>query len=353
MKILYSFNKKGPEAEFWAREIAAGSDERHQFIPFNHDPFVDARLYFRAQLLDNLYYDRNAGLMEMYRELGRQLDQHKPDAIIVDNGMPYHPEFLRTLPVYKVLRTSDGPLTAYERDFAYVHAYDHILYHSPAYSRDLTMREKLAYVGAKRADFWPFGIWDAAFDTTKTEETILAGERDIDVIFIGYPYRGKLPAFAKIKKALGSKVRMVGFWFKYNVYFQLKYGFPGFVHGPIKPGKQYIDLYQRSKIGFNVHNRGDYTVGSYRLFELPANGVMQISDGGPYLNEFFEVGREIERYGELDELIDKVRYYLAHDDERREIALNGYRRAMRDHRMKQRMRDAGDLIERGIAARGI
>ncbi|HYO79196.1 MAG TPA: glycosyltransferase [Thermoanaerobaculia bacterium] len=348
MKILYSFNKRGSEAEFWTREIGGASDERHQFIPFNHDRYVDVNLYVRAQLLDNLYYARHSGLMEMYRDFGKMLDEHKPDAVIVDNGMPYHPEFLRNVPIYKVLRTSDGPLTAYERDFAYVHAYDHILYHSPAYSRDLSMPEKLAYVGAKRADFWPFAAFDAAFDTSKTEETILAGERDIDVIFIGFPYRGKLPVFAKIKKALGKRVTMVGFSLKYNVYFQAKYGFPGWVQSAIKPGQEYIDLYQRAKIGFNAHNRGDYTVGSYRLFELPANGVMQISDGGPYLNDFFEVGKEIERYSEVDELIDKIRYYLAHDDERREIALNGYRRAMTDHRMKKRMRQAGDLIERAL-----
>ena len=52
-------------------------------------------------------------------------------------AFPYHPEFLRTIPQYKFLRTSDGPLAAYDRDFAYVHAYDPVLYHSPAYSRDL------------------------------------------------------------------------------------------------------------------------------------------------------------------------------------------------------------------------
>jgi spore maturation protein CgeB len=110
-----------------------------------------------------------------------------------------------------------------------------------------------------------------------------------------------------------------------------------------------VPLYQRTKIGFNVHNRGEYTVGSYRLFDLPGNGVMQISDGGDHLQSFFTVGEEIERYSDADELVDKIRYYLAHDEERKRIALNGYRRVMADHRFRFRMKQAVDLIARGMS----
>jgi spore maturation protein CgeB len=76
--------------------------------------------------------------------------------------------------------------------------------------------------------------------------------------------------------------------------------------------------------------------------------VLQISDGGDYLNEFFRVGEEILGYKDADDLIDKIRYYLAHEEERRAIALNGYRRVMRDHRFKDRMGQAGDLIRAGM-----
>src|SRR5258708_9902106 len=106
---------------------------------------------------------------------------------MVDNCFPYHPDWLRKLDVYKVLRTTDGPLSAYDRDFAYVHAYDHVLYHSPAYSRDLNMREKLEHLAARRMDFCPLAAFDAAFDTTRAEQTILAQRRVIHVIFVGFP----------------------------------------------------------------------------------------------------------------------------------------------------------------------
>jgi spore maturation protein CgeB len=79
---------------------------------------------------------------------------------------------------------------------------------------------------------------------------------------------------------------------------------------------------------------------------------MQISDGGEYLNEFFTVGEEIIGYGSADDLIDKIRYYLAHDAERTRIAVNGFRRVHRDHRFSQRMRQAGELVEQGMARIG-
>ena len=236
MRIIYSYNKKGFEAEYWQREITAASDERHTFIPFNHDPYLDANLYLRAQLLDNLYYDRHPGLMRMYADLEALIGANGADALIVDNCFPYHPDYLKTVRAYKVLRTSDGPITAYDRDFAYVHAYDHVLYHSPAYSRDMGMAEKLRYVGARAFDFWPFALWDAWSYPSQTEESLFSRERDIEIIFIGYPYFGKLPLMAKVKKAFGKRLLMIGFKPKYNVYFNVKYGFPGYVRPPIRPG---------------------------------------------------------------------------------------------------------------------
>lgn len=347
MNILYSFNKRGFEADYWTREIAGASNSRHRFIPFNHDPYLSPQNYLTAQALDNLYYERHPGLLRMYADLQSAVRDSGASALIVDNCFPYHPEFLHKLPIYKVLRTSDGPVSAYDRDFAYVHAYDQVLYHSPAYSADMSMPEKLRYCGARNVDFWPLCAFDVAYDRTRTDATILSGQRDIDVLFIGAMHLGKMPLLAKVKKAFGSRCQMHGLTsLKRNLYFNLKHGFPGWIR-PVD-FKEYVPLYQRAKIGFNVHNRGDYTVGGYRLFDLAANGVMQISDGGRFLGSFFEVGKEIVGYKTADDLIDKIRYYLAHDAEREQIALNGYRRVIQDHTCQVRMRQLGELIEQGM-----
>jgi len=285
----------------------------------------------------------------MYTDLEQVINSSGAQALIVDNCFPYHPEFLRKIKVYKVLRTTDGPLTAYDRDFAYLHAYDHVLYHSPAYSREMGMAEKLRYCGAKRIDFWPLGSFDAMCNPGKSEDNILLGERDIDVIFIGAFHLNKMPLLAKVKKALGSKFRLHGLTsLKKNIYFNMKYGFPGWVR-PV-PFNKYVPLYQRAKIGINVHNRGDYTVGSFRLFDLPANGVMQISDGGNNLNAFYRVGDEIESYRDADEVIDKIQYYLANGKERKRIALNGFMRTKCEYGMTRMLQKAACILERAISS---
>ena len=354
MKIIYSFNKRGFEAEMFREEIAAASDERHTFVPFNHDPYVDFYRIVRAQMLDNLYYARDAGLMRLYADITALVADERADALLVDNALPYHPDFLRTLSIFKVMRTTDGPLATYERDLPYLHAYDQVLFHSPAYSRDMGMEEKLRYAGARDARFWPLGVFSRMYDRTRTEATILSHPRDIDVLFIGVPHPNKMALLAAVKKALGRRFMLRGAAsLKRNAYFNVKYGFPGWMR-PIA-FEEYVPLYQRTKIGLNVHNRGDFTVGNYRLFELPANGAMQISDGGDYLDAFFRSGEEIVRHSR-DDVVDKIRYYLEHDEERRRIALAGYRRALADHLMPARLRQGAELIADGIrrkAASGV
>lgn len=347
LTIIYSFNKRGWEAEYWTRELAAASTDSVQFVPFNHDRYLDPSLYLRAQLLDNLYFERDERLFRLYADFEATIKETNAAAVIVENCFPYHPDYLRRLSIYKVLRTSDGPISAYDRDFAYLHAYDHVIYHSPAYSRDMEMEAKLRYCGAKRCDFVPLGLFDANFDPGKAEDDLVVQRRDIDVIFIGAMHVTKMPLLAHVQKALGSRLRIHGLTsFKRNAYYNIKYGFPGWVR-PV-PFEQYVPLYQRSRIGINVHNRGDDSVGNYRLFDLPANGVLQISDGGELLERFFRVGSEIERYRNAADLIEKVRYYLAHEEERARIVRAAYRRVTGEYRIGPVLRGAAEMIREGM-----
>lgn len=348
MKVVYSFNKKGFEADYWAREIAAASNHHIEFLPFNHDPYLDTARYVRAQLLDNLYYREEPGLLRLYTDLKLLLAKEEPDVLLVDNCPPYHPEFLRTLDIYKALRICDGPTAAYDRDFAYLHAYDHVLYHSPAYSRDLAMAEKLQYCGTKRHDFWPLALFDAFCDPRLSESQVRALPRDIDVLFVGALYPDKMPLLAAVKKAFGRRFQIHGVAsLKRNTYFNLKYGFPQWVR-PIR-FEDYVPLYQRAKIGVNSHLRGKFTVGSYRLYDLAGSGVAQITDGGEYIDRFYAPGREVDTYDDADHLIGRIDHYLTHPAERQELAIQGWRRVMKDHRIGTRLRHLRELLAPAMA----
>ncbi|MGB9890336.1 MAG: CgeB family protein [Anaerolineae bacterium] len=88
-------------------------------------------------------------------------------------------------------------------------------------------------------------------------------------------------------------------------------------------------VYSQSRIVFNCSIAGDVTM---RLFEGTACGALVLTDAvANGLDELFEIGREIVAYRDDVELLDKVAYYLAHEEEREAIARAGQRRTIREH----------------------
>ena len=74
-----------------------------------------------------------------------------------------------------------------------------------------------------------------------------------------------------------------------------------------------------------------------RDFEIPACGGFLLTQENPELCEYFEPGREIAVYGDTEDLIDKIGFYLSHDEERERVRAAGYRRFLRDHTMLGRL----------------
>jgi spore maturation protein CgeB len=56
------------------------------------------------------------------------------------------------------------------------------------------------------------------------------------------------------------------------------------------------------------------------------------------LDQFYVPGKEIVLYTTLDDLVEKVRYYIAHETEREAIARAGYERSIREHTYEKRFR---------------
>lgn len=92
-----------------------------------------------------------------------------------------------------------------------------------------------------------------------------------------------------------------------------------------------VDIYLQSKIGINIHN----SVGpvNMRVYELASHGVMQICDNRCRLGHIFKLSKEVVGYDYLDEAIDYINYYLdpTHEEERCQIAWNGYQRYLSEY----------------------
>ena len=66
------------------------------------------------------------------------------------------------------------------------------------------------------------------------------------------------------------------------------------------------------------------------------------------IEEFYEVGKEIDTYRTTEELIDKTRFYLSHPATAETLRAAGYARALRDHTWERRFEEL--FRKTGIAA---
>jgi spore maturation protein CgeB len=88
-----------------------------------------------------------------------------------------------------------------------------------------------------------------------------------------------------------------------------------------------------------------------RNFEIPGCGGFLLTGPAEELDRYYEPGREIAVFSSLRELVDGVRHYLAHDDERRAIADAGYARTLAEHTYAHRFEAIFERIGLGVSTR--
>lgn len=76
-----------------------------------------------------------------------------------------------------------------------------------------------------------------------------------------------------------------------------------------------------------------------RNFEVPGCGGFLLSGNADDLDRYYCLGDEIECFDSLTELIEKIRFYLTHEQERQAVADAGYRRTMTEHTWAHRFSD--------------
>lgn len=193
-------------------------------------------------------------------------------------------------------------------------------------------------------------------------------KRDIDVSFVGRFHRGREKIIRKLKKA-GINVYCRG---------------PGWPDGHISQ-EDMVRIFSRSKINLNLSNTG-FFMGSFRgligiffrkgglfgirtntlrvtkegfrryffgspeqikgrNFEVPACRGFLITSDASNLREYYEDGKEIVIFNNVNDLIKKIKYYLKHEVERETIAEAGYLRTIQDHTYEKRLRRIFEIID--------
>jgi hypothetical protein len=105
---------------------------------------------------------------------------------------------------------------------------------------------------------------------------------------------------------------------------------------------------ERLNMGKMVFQCSQFKEVTRRIFEGMACGKMVITDRLPDatgLSEMFIEGQDIVYYDDAKDAIDKIRYYANHDQEREEIAFNGFQKVMRSHTQVHRCDAIEALVE--------
>lgn len=346
LNILYTYNKAGFEGQCWANEINSFRHKEFRFIPFNHQDYMDPRRYTGAINLDSLYRSNDNLLLNIYSDFERAVTEHNVSAIVVNNAPPFHPDYLKKFNIYKCLYSADDPGSTYSINIPYIHAYNHVFCVSPSYSTDMEMREKMLYAGAKNYTWMPISVFDFEWQNDKFGNSINYDNRDVDIVYIGGFWKQKLQILSKLKKRYGSKFKIYGYYrFKHNLYVNTFHSFNQIVR-PVS-FQDRVSIYRRSKIGINLH-WNEYGIGNQRLYQLPANGVMQITDCSQYLNRIFDPSREVISFDNIDSLYRLIDYYLENDEMRKIVAAAAHSKVMKEYRISDTLCKIGQEILKNI-----
>lgn len=87
---------------------------------------------------------------------------------------------------------------------------------------------------------------------------------------------------------------------------------------------------------------------SARDYRVMASGGFLLTNYCPGMEDWFSIGKECDVYRSIPECIDKIRYYLEHENERINIARNGYQTTQEKHKFVDRIRIVLDDAKRII-----
>ncbi|PLT45150.1 Spore maturation protein [Paenibacillus pasadenensis] len=263
----------------------------------------------------------------------------RPDAVIVLDGLQYPTEqvdAIRVLGIRTAVWFTDDP---YYSDITRKLAphYDFV------FTLESNTVEFYRQLGCPNVTYLPLGVNPAEFRPRNPD---LSLRREIS--FVGSAYHKRVDFFNQITPYLATRdIAISGLWWERLRDFRL-------LQSKIRAG-HWMDpmetaaTYNGAKIVINMHRaHDDETFNSNsaqltaispnpRTFEISACGTLQLTDVRDDLARFYEPGVEIATYASPQELVEKIDYYLNHEEERQAIAFRGMCRTMKEHTYAHRL----------------
>ena len=120
------------------------------------------------------------------------------------------------------------------------------------------------------------------------------------------------------------------------------------LHSGVKTLTEMPLVFHESKINLNMTLPPIRTGLPLRIFDVCGCGGFLLTNYQSELTELYTPGEEVECFTSREELLDKVRYYLHHEEQRHAIAQRGYTRTKQEHTVAHRIRTMMQYVLRSI-----
>jgi len=115
--------------------------------------------------------------------------------------------------------------------------------------------------------------------------------------------------------------------------------------GTAKSMTEMPKIFTLSKINLNFTSKPIRTGLPLRIWDILSVGGFLLTNYQEELSSYFEIGTDLEVFTSKEELLQKIDYYLTHEEERAAIAKNGYQKILSGHHtLKDRLQTILSLI---------
>lgn len=98
-------------------------------------------------------------------------------------------------------------------------------------------------------------------------------------------------------------------------------------------------IFHLSKINLNFTSKPIRTGIPLRIWDILGAGGFALTNYQTEIPQYFEIGKDLETFSSEEELLEKIAYYLEHEEERKRIAKSGYELAKKKYSLDQRLEE--------------
>ncbi len=286
--------------------------------------YFQRKLYKLGYKNSETEYDKH-----LVAELAKKCAEFQPNCILILNGAHVPAAVQDFLTKYKVIVWFWDSVKRDELLSKFINWADEIF----CFEYD-----DLKYLAEKNkfARYLPLGANDKIYFPRECE-------RDVDISFVGLASKERLFLLNKICERACEKnwtVKIGGIFYDKN-HFWKKYLFrrrqpalAKFLENRIFAPAEVAEIYRRSKICVNINTAVHHSL-SPRTFEICATKSFQLMNSGQNSHGLMNLETDLAVFSGVEDLLDKIEFYLANETLRKKIALAGYESVMKNCTMKK------------------